>query len=803
MKKLLLFILIVSITTILSAQNTNIDSLESLLAKTSGIQKVDILNEIIITKKFCEFNKSINYGKQALELSKKLNYIEGEIRSLINIALVYRLLGTDEEFMASYGVQLIKHYNKYENLSMKKDWRAIRDSLINIAIEYYNESLYIAKKNKKNKLTVEILRYLGVSNAYIENYTKALGYFLHSLEKSRENKNKEDIAFSLYRLGDFYKNSIGNYEKAIMSFQEALKIYADIDNIRFIEKCTGNIGMCYSALKNYHKAVEYDLKALELMKKIGLKNPIVNITNRVGLHYANIGNYEKAAEYFQQAIEKSEEWDFKDVVGQSYFNFGKTAFLAKDYTKAIEYLKESLKIREELGQYNGIIYSLYEIGFVYEKLGNYKNALEYYQKSLQKAKNVDFQNDIIKALHHIANIYKKLNNEDKTLFYLKQGLMSAKEFESKEDIRDFYKNLSDFYFSKGNFNKSFEFLNLYSEIKDSIHIDEINTKEANALLANKLGEKEVEVVSLQHDNKIKELEIDKKRSQSNALLLGLILIFILAFTIYYRYHLKKKANIELSKKIEEALQKQREQQQIIFHQSSLTSLGELAAGIAHEINQPLTSISFTNENLQHKILNKKLDEKYLNKKIQKISDNIERIQSIVDHIRTFSSKQKEDFKGKFSINESINNALSMVREQFYNHSIELKVELDNNISLITGNLFKLEQVVINFIRNSKDALEEKEKSMNGTFAKWISIKSFETEKFVCFDVEDNGIGISQENKKDIFTPFFTTKELGKGTGLGLSISSSIIKEMNGFIDIESQPFEWTKIKVKIPKFDNR
>lgn len=800
MKKILLFILIVSITTILYAQNTEIDSLESLLAKTSGIQKIDILNELILAYTHKSLDKSIEYSKQSLELSKELNYIKGEILSLMNIGLVYCLLGEHEIAIAQYGKIVIeKPKDKKVDPFINENWRNKADSLLNISIEYYQKAFKISKLYNEDNYTAEILYLIGVSNKNLENYTEALGNFLNSLEIKKKNNNKDDIALSFYKLGSFYKNCIGNYKKAIVYFQEALKLYEDIDNIRFIEKCTGSIGMCYSALKDYHKALEYDLKSLKLMKKIGLKNAIANITNRVGLLYSNIGNYEKSTVCFQEAIEISEEWGFKDVVGQSYFNFGRTSFLAKDYTKAIEYLKESLKIREELGQNNGIIYSLYEIGFVYEKLGNHKKALEYYQGSLQKAKKVDFQDDIIKALHHIANIYKKLNNEDKTLFYLKQGLMSAKEFESKEDIRDFYKSLSDFYFSKGDFNNTFEFLNLYSEIKDSVHIDEINMKEANALLANKLREQEVEVVGLQHENKITELELNKKRLQSKSLLIGLILLSLLAYLIYYRYRLKRKINIQLEQKIEEALKKQREQQQIIFHQSSLTSLGELAAGIAHEINQPLTSISFTNENLQHKILNKKLDEKYLNKKIQKISDNIERIQSIVDHIRTFSSKQKEDFKGKFSINESINNALSMVREQFNHHSIEIKVELDNNISLITGNLFKLEQIVINFIKNSKDALEEKEKSVDGTFAKWISIKSFETEKFICFEIEDNGIGISAENKKDIFTPFFTTKELGKGTGLGLSISLSIIKEMNGFIDVESQPFELTKIKVRIPK----
>lgn len=140
----------------------------------------------------------------------------------------------------------------------------------------------------------------------------------------------------------------------------------------------------------------------------------------------------------------------------------------------------------------------------------------------------------------------------------------------------------------------------------------------------------------------------------------------------------------------------------------------------------------------------------------------------------------------------------MISEQFKHHGIKLTVKLDKSVHPISGNTYKFEQVILNLLNNAKDALGEKSKQTNEDF-KTIRIRTYydDTTNFV--EIKDNGIGIKAEDIDRIMFPFYTTKEVGKGTGLGLSISFSIIKELNGNIDIESHLLSGTTFRIAIPK----
>jgi signal transduction histidine kinase len=124
--------------------------------------------------------------------------------------------------------------------------------------------------------------------------------------------------------------------------------------------------------------------------------------------------------------------------------------------------------------------------------------------------------------------------------------------------------------------------------------------------------------------------------------------------------------------------------------------------------------------------------------------------------------------------------------------------LDESLPEIKGNPYKFEQVMVNFFNNAKDAIDEKSGKTTVDFDKKMSVKSFTDGRFVFIEVSDNGVGVPENIKTNIFLPFFTTKTLGKGTGLGLSISTGIIKEMNGFIELESEEMKGTTLRVKIP-----
>jgi C4-dicarboxylate-specific signal transduction histidine kinase len=220
--------------------------------------------------------------------------------------------------------------------------------------------------------------------------------------------------------------------------------------------------------------------------------------------------------------------------------------------------------------------------------------------------------------------------------------------------------------------------------------------------------------------------------------------------------------------------------------------------MAHEINQPLNTISLTMDNLILSLNSGSSDKNYLDKKTTKIFDNITRIRNIIDHVRAFSKDHDDYIQSGFNINESIRNAKSMISEQFKHNGIHLILNLDGNVPQLVGNTYKFEQVIVNLIINAKDAIEEKENILNMTFTKVVEISSSREKQAVCVEVKDNGIGIEPNDIDKVLLPFYSTKKEGVGTGLGLSISFGIIRDMNGTIEIQSERLKGTSIRIMIP-----
>ena len=247
--------------------------------------------------------------------------------------------------------------------------------------------------------------------------------------------------------------------------------------------------------------------------------------------------------------------------------------------------------------------------------------------------------------------------------------------------------------------------------------------------------------------------------------------------------------------------KKMEKKQI--HADRMSSLGEMASGIAHEINQPLNIISLVIDNILYEAAkDENIGKEYLKKKSEKILKNIIRIKNIIDHIRAFSRINDDYILTGFDINSSINNAVIMISKQFEHLNISLDIQLEGNPPLIIGNTFQFEQVILNLLSNAKDALLEKKNIRKAHFDMLVGIRSFKENQCFVIKITDNGIGISEEDIENIILPFYTTKDTGKGTGLGLSISYQIIKEMNGTIEISSDKHTGTTFKI-ILKIQNK
>jgi PAS domain S-box-containing protein len=233
-----------------------------------------------------------------------------------------------------------------------------------------------------------------------------------------------------------------------------------------------------------------------------------------------------------------------------------------------------------------------------------------------------------------------------------------------------------------------------------------------------------------------------------------------------------------------------------MHADRMANLGQMAAGMAHEINQPLNIISmvvdkilFETEKTHH------VDIPMLKDKSNKIFENLTRIRNIIDHIRVFSRSNVDYIPIAFNINLSIENAVSMISEQFKHHGIKIIMQLDEQIPELVGNTYQFEQVIINLLTNARDAIFEKKNAQVEYEDFTIVIRSFLKKSFLIIEVIDNGMGIKEDDVDNILLPFFSTKEEGKGTGLGLSICYQIIKDMGGIIDISSIRFQQTSIKL--------
>lgn len=226
----------------------------------------------------------------------------------------------------------------------------------------------------------------------------------------------------------------------------------------------------------------------------------------------------------------------------------------------------------------------------------------------------------------------------------------------------------------------------------------------------------------------------------------------------------------------------------ILQSGKLAAIGELAAGVAHELNNPLTAILGNSQLL----LRKAREQEDTYPLLEDIYECGRRCKNIIQNLLTFS-RQDEYLFEKFSVNEAVETVLSLIGYQFRQQQISLSLQLDESLPLVEGNSQQIEQVIINLLINARDALFECENE-----AKRITISTSFDDQFVCLAIEDNGIGIPEELHHEIFHPFFTTKQVTRGTGLGLSVSHGIIESHQGKIELESEVGKGSTFTVKLP-----
>jgi len=224
--------------------------------------------------------------------------------------------------------------------------------------------------------------------------------------------------------------------------------------------------------------------------------------------------------------------------------------------------------------------------------------------------------------------------------------------------------------------------------------------------------------------------------------------------------------------------------------AKMAALGEMAGGVAHEINNPLTILSLTLDKAQTTL--EKKDYETLALSLEKSHVTVERMSKIVKGLLVFSRENSNEEFNQVIVQKLIEETLSLCSEKMKNHDIELFVSVPVNTVSFIGNELQISQVLLNLLNNSHDAIID----MN---EKWIKLEVQDLGSLIEFSVTDSGQGIHTEKLEKIFQPFYTTKEVGKGTGLGLSISRGIIEGHRGKLMVDTISKN-TKFFFILPKF---
>jgi histidine kinase len=240
-------------------------------------------------------------------------------------------------------------------------------------------------------------------------------------------------------------------------------------------------------------------------------------------------------------------------------------------------------------------------------------------------------------------------------------------------------------------------------------------------------------------------------------------------------------------------------EQQLIQASKMATLGEMATGVAHELNQPLSVIKTASSYFMKKVKNREsISDEVLKTMSEEIDKYVDRAVKIINHMREFGRKAQDELQD-VDVNATLKRAFEIFSQQLKLRGINVVWEIQDDLPRITGDPNRLEQVFVNLFINARDAIEERwNRKETQPGDKQIILRTYSKDKQVIVEVEDTGMGIPASILNKIFEPFFTTKPVGKGTGLGLSISYSIVKECGGEIFAQSEEGKGSKFIIRCP-----
>jgi C4-dicarboxylate-specific signal transduction histidine kinase len=250
-------------------------------------------------------------------------------------------------------------------------------------------------------------------------------------------------------------------------------------------------------------------------------------------------------------------------------------------------------------------------------------------------------------------------------------------------------------------------------------------------------------------------------------------------------------NRDLDEKVKERTQQLIDAEAKLVTTAKMSALGEMAGGIAHEINTPLGTIGMIAEQLQELVNEETIDRKMVSEMTVIVGQTVQRISTIIQGLRTFSRDGSKDSFSSIPLKQVLESTLILCRERIKHSDVKITLEEIGNDVRIQCRPVQISQIILNLVSNACDAISPLKE-------KWIKISAACEGELVQISVTDSGSGISEKIRDKVFQPFFTTKEIGKGTGLGLSISKGITDAHHGELTLDTK-CQNTRFVLSLPK----
>jgi adenylate cyclase len=391
--------------------------------------------------------------------------------------------------------------------------------------------------------TSTVNEYLAKSKALAANVPEqAIAHYNKALELAKTISYPTGAAQALKGIGNIYYTQ-GKLLDAINYWKQSMEFFRSANDLSGISNILNNIGVIYSIQGDYEKALSNYLESLKVAEQSGDKIRIVTALNNVGATYAlKPETYDKALTYYLKALPLSEEIKDTNSIGTTSVNIGEVYSNKGESKLALNYFNKSLKAYQASNDDVSIPYAYNAIAKEYRNEGKYDLSLQFHNRAYATARKVDNKLYMLQSILGLANTYTAKGDRQTALDYYKQAEDIGREISALDELKDVYHGLFTTYAGIKSYGNAFKYQSLYTGIKDTLYNIETNKKLANLQFDFDLQKKQGEIDLLTKDKTLKELQLQRKKLANNALAIGLILIFIIAFIIFRNYLAKAKIN---------------------------------------------------------------------------------------------------------------------------------------------------------------------------------------------------------------------------------------------------------------------